>query len=89
MTDKEGRMAMATFHQGVASNSAVSVKAQNGHSLRIFTRSTLHFTMITLLVGFSDKQEKRRSGTKNIYLPKEMGPRSRRQQQKWRKLAKI
>lgn len=40
-------MAMATFHQGAASNSAVctqcqqSVKAQNGHSLRVFTSGTL------------------------------------------------
>lgn len=80
---------MATFHQGVASNSAVSVKAQNRHSLHVFTRSTLHSAMITLLAGLSDNQEKRRSGTKNIYLPKKMGPRPRQQQQKWRKLAKI
>lgn len=49
------------------------VKAQNGHSLHVFTSSTLHSTMITLLEGLSDNQEKRRSGTKNIYLPKEMG----------------
>lgn len=56
------------------SNSAVSVKAQNGHSLRVFTSSTLHLTMMTLLAGLSDNRRKGGQEQRISIYQKRWGP---------------